>query len=105
MKKINNSSFVMLLAAMLMVSTFWACTFGTEEIPQTTGTPGELVVNLRTSSGNKLHTRAALTTVVATNEAVVNNMIVGIFKSDGTQSKIEKYTTTELGGTAQADGL
>ena len=105
MKKINNSSFVMLLAAMLMVSTFWACTFGAEEIPQTTGTPGELVVNLRTSSGNKLHTRAALTTIVATNEAVVNNMVVGIFKSDGTQSKIEKYTTTDLGTNASADGL
>lgn len=105
MKKINNSSFVMLLAAMLMVSTFWACTFGTEEIPQAPANPGELVVNLRTSSGNKLHTRAALTTIVATNEEVVNNMVVGIFKSDGTQSKIEKYTTTDLGANASADGL
>ena len=105
MKKINNSSFVMLLAAMLMVSTFWACTFGTEEIPQAPANPGELVVNLRTSSGNKLHTRAALTTIVATNEEVVNNMVVGIFKNDGTQSKIEKYTTTDLGANASADGL
>jgi|GEM_PF-4121745 len=104
MKKIINS-FSMLLAAMLMVSTFWACTFGAEEMPQATGNNGELVVNLRTSSGSQLRTRGAIVNVNTDNEAVVKNMVVGIFKSDGTQAKIEKYTATELGTDPSADGL
>lgn len=105
MKKINISSFVMLFVTMLMVATFSACTFDSEEIPQTGGASGDLVVNLRTSSGNQLHTRAALSTVVATNEAIVKNMVVGIFKSDGTQSKIQEYTSSDLGADASVNGL
>lgn len=103
MKRNSKSSLGMFLMALITVGTLTSCAFSSteEQLVNSELTRG-LVLNIKTTSvGN---TRTALTSVTSANEQVVQNMVVGLFKSDGTTVHINSYTQSDLSSTS-ANGL
>lgn len=101
MKK--NNITVLLLSALMTVGLFSACSYSSSDEIQSPDSPSGLVLNIKTSSVGS--TRTALTSVTPANEQVVQNMVVGIFKSGGGAASITSYTTAELGTGTSANGL
>lgn len=102
MKKINKTFVGLFLMTLTVLGAFTSCAYSSEDEQSDAGQPNGLVLNIKTSSVGT--TRAALNTnsVTDANEQNVQNMVVGIFKSDGTPVSITQYT---MDAATSAQGL
>ena len=100
MKKINKTFIGLFLMALTVAGGFTSCAYSSEDEQSGADQPNGLVLNIKTTSVGT--TRTALTSVTDDNEQNVKNMVVGIFKTDGTPASITSYT---MDAATSAQGL
>jgi len=100
MKKINKTFVGLFLMALTVAGGFTSCAYSSEDEQSGADQPNGLVLNIKTTSVGT--TRTALTSVTDDNEQNVKNMVVGIFKTDGTPASITSYT---MDAATSAQGL
>lgn len=100
MKKINKTFIGLFLMALTVAGGFTSCAYSSEDEQSGADQPNGLVLNIKTTSVGT--TRTALTSVTDDNEQNVKNMVVGVFKTDGTPVSITSYT---MDAATSAQGL